>query len=166
VDAQVSHPIDCSKKIRRTTYHLFEEVIECLASAAGRLRLGLRARLALDRDARREQLARIPDVLRRNPHRNFLRAFEWPRRVERFTLRARAKICSAALAAGLSSDSTREHVAAPRAPHHFVKTGDAGRASLERLALGLVEARFDAIGWRLRRLRGARAARRRPALAR
>jgi len=152
--------------MRRITYHLLEEIIECLAGAARRLRLGLRARFALDGDARRKQLAGIANVLRRNPHGNFLRALEWPRRIERLALRARPKVRSAALAAGIGGDGSGKYVAASRAPHHFVKTRDAGRASLERLALGLVEARLDAIGWRLRRLRDTRAALRRPALAR
>src|SRR6187401_2357705 len=131
VGAHISHPIDCSKKMRRTTYHLLEEIIECLAGAAGRLRLGLRARFALDGDARRKQLAGIANVLRRDPHGNFLRALERPRGIERLALRARPKVRPAARAAGIGGDRRRQHVAAPRAPHHLVKPRDARRTSLE-----------------------------------
>ena len=67
---------------------LFEEVIERLARTARGLGLRLRARVALDGDARREQLARVPRVFRRDPHRDNLDAFEPLACVERFTLHA------------------------------------------------------------------------------
>src|SRR5688572_1077105 len=163
VGAHVSHPIDCSKKMSRT---LLEQIIERLARTVGRLGLRLRMRLALDGHARREQLARIPRVLRRDAREDRLRALEPLPCVERLALGARAEVRAASFAPGIRGDCIGEHVPASRAPHHFMKAGHARCASFERLALGLVGARFDAIRGRAWRLRRARAAALRPALAR
>src|SRR5688572_30658655 len=120
VGAHVSHPIDCSKNTIRTgsvglpptTYHLFEEIIERFARAVGRLGLRLRMRLALDGDARREQLARIPRVLRRDAREDCLRAFEPLPCVERLALRARTEVRAASFAAGIGGDRIGEYVPA------------------------------------------------------
>jgi hypothetical protein len=115
-------------------------------------------RFALDCHAGREELATVPRILRRNPDRDGLCALEAPPCIERFTLRARPEIGTTAFAPHVRRDCTGEHVAAPSAPHHFVETGHVWRAPFERLALGLIGARFDAIGRRPGRLWNTRCA--------
>src|SRR5688572_15197300 len=141
-----------------TSYRLFKEIIEGFTRAVGRLRLRLGVRFALDRHARRKQLARVSRIFRRDPRRYRLRAFEPLASVERFALGAAAQVGAAALASRLGRNRVCEHIAAARAPHHFVKTGHAWGAPFERLTLGLVSSRLYAICWRFRRLRKARRA--------
>ena len=97
---------------------------------------------------------------------NRLRALEALAGIERLALSARAEVGTAALAAGIGGDRVGEHVGASGAAHHLVEAGHARCAPFEGLALGLVGARFDAIGRRPRRLRRRRAAPGRPPLAR
>src|SRR5688500_1931084 len=166
VGPHVSQPIVCSKKTRRTTYSppttghqpLFEQVIEGLARAARGSRLRLRMCFALDCHARREEVATVPRILGRNPDRDGLCALEAPRGIERFTLRARPKIGPAACAPRVRRNRTGEHVATPRAAHHFVEAGYARGAAFERFAFGFVGTRLDAIGRRLGCLRSTRCA--------
>src|SRR5438445_9246707 len=105
----------------------------------------------LDGHARRKELAHVARVLRRDAGWNGLRALEGLAGIERFALRARMEVAAAARAAAREGDLFNDDVAAARAPHHVAEAGHAGRAALERFAFGLVQARFDAVGGRLRR---------------
>jgi hypothetical protein len=61
------------------------------------------------------------------------------------------KIRSAPLALRERENRLGKDVAASRASHHVVIAGHAGSTALERLALGFVEPRFDAVGRWLRK---------------
>src|SRR5205085_3686652 len=106
---------------------------------------------ALDRHARRIELAHVARVLRRDAGRNGLRALEALGGIERFALRARMQLGAAALAPAREGDLFNDHVTAARASHYVAEAGHAGCAALERFAFGLVQASFDAVGRRLRR---------------
>src|SRR5687768_3707380 len=76
------------------------------------------------------------------------------------------EVGAAALAPRVGANRVGKHVGAPRAPHHLMETGHVRRAPFQRLALGLVGTRLDAIGRRFRGLRRRRPTLSRPALAR
>src|SRR5688572_14904851 len=76
------------------------------------------------------------------------------------------KVGATAPAPRVGGNRVGEHVGAPRAPHHLMETGHIRRTPFQRLALGLVGPRLDAIGWGLRGLRCRGPTRSRPALAR
>src|SRR4026207_229728 len=101
--------------------------------------------VALDGDARREQLAGIAHILGRDARGNRLHALEALASVERFALCARAQIGAAAFALRQRQDGLSKDIVAACAPHYLVKSWNARRTSFERLAFGFVGTGFDAV---------------------
>src|SRR4051794_29846177 len=101
--------------------------------------------LAFDRDARREQLARVARVFRRDSRGDGLRALEATPRVERFALSTGVQVRAAAAASSVEADRFSRDVAAARAPDDLAKARNVRGASFEGLAFGLIEACLDAI---------------------
>src|SRR5581483_1129383 len=113
---------------------LFEQIVERFASArraaaGSAARRRRRARLPLDRRSRREVLAVVRAVLRRDARRQLraLRALPPRARVEGDALDARVQRYAASRAALDAADRHREQIPAARAAKHFVRRHQVGR---------------------------------------
>lgn len=126
---------------KKSTLDSLEQIIKGFCRAVRRLGLGVG--LALDGHARREEWARVADILRADSRRNRLVALEARTGVERLTLRARAKIGAAPLATGISGDrEIGDDIAATRAPHDFPEAGHIGHAAFQRVPLDALRTRL------------------------
>jgi hypothetical protein len=131
-----------------------EEVVERLASARG-ARCRCRAGLAFDADARREERAGVPDVLRTHAGGDRLPALESRARVERDAVQTGVQIDAAFRAPRVGRDGGVLQVAAARATEPLAEAGHVGHPGVPR------HARVARLGRALRSLRSPLAAARR-----